>query len=1068
MADGSLDIIKLSLVHTESLEECVTDSYNNGTVIKQGTKIYTPGNKGDSTGTHIHAMFGISDACKYTWQECATKGCGRTEFRLTNAKDWNKVFFLSPASPFYSAESKFDFTTEKILVKSMVTNFKILSGSSEYPMMDLDAPQLTFEVYNNGTDSMEAHEYPYGAAKVTKTYAEGDVVHTKKAVRNSWWNLWFQTDDGGYVYNAILRYVETPSEVISSEPFTRNMIVKKHSTEPMNENLVPFGTWIRPVAHQPGDIVHAVRKIKTVRGSTWYVLDNGNYMWSGVLDESEYPFFEILTHSFPFTVYDNGVSELAAYEHPYSSSKLMKYYLPNDTVCVQKAVKNRDGELWYLTDDGSYVSNDILRYAELAPAVISSEPVDLAFIVKQHATQPMYENQVPFGNWLMPVAHQAGDIVYAVRKIVNSANNVWYLLSSGNYMWNGVLEETVPTEQYSLTVEVMYGKGGTASANGTMFHRGETVTLTAIPDPGYRVNCWTSDNGGTFGNPNSPNTTFLMPAGNTIITVAFVPVDYTITLSYAAGQGQMSAPATGQYGQTVEITAEADDGYYFGGWASTDIDIADEDKMKPTYRFTMPAHDVNIRAFFLYESTDLSEWQVGVEIPPYYSPDELEIQYKHQYTAVSTTSPGDGWVRGSVNRTYYQNSGKVEEFPYEKATSNTYVYVGGYYYHWCGSNSDCNYQKTAGKYETYHGPGSLDQYDVVSSGTDTNNSNIKWYRLQWKAGMMYSGLAWCATHQTANWYRMYQYQPKALVTEYNWSKETDWVDTLDPAATSYTIRWRVIKSAELSEIIVSDSFFSMIVGEPKKLEFTTVPENADLSGFVYEFSNPDIAYLDEELNIHALNTGYTRILITAPNGVTASTAIDICNNMSSWEVYINGLPTNREGTIDVYRVGQTVPYRVEYQLKNDVDPGYDLILYHEYEYPCIQDKENKTLTFIQGTVIRPNGGDSIGFDLADFNFGYGKILVTDDAESVYLPSDLRIIEEEAFRNSAAKYFFLPDGVKEIGDDAFPTGSQVFLNTQSLNDYHFACDDVVLVENGATYNDSFAQEHDNYFTRRTTE
>lgn len=1015
-------------------------------------------------------MVGITESCDYESYYCETcynnpelrKINNGYESRLNHAKDWNQVFFLSPASPFYSVESKFDYSG--VDVKSMVSNFKILSGSSEYPMMDLDAPQLTFEVYNNGTDSMEAHEYPYGAAKVTKTYAEGDVVHTKKAVRNSWWNLWFQTDDGGYVYNAILRYVETPSEVISSEPFTRNMIVKKHSTEPMNENLVPFGTWIRPVAHQPGDIVHAVRKIKTVRGSTWYVLDNGNYMWSGVLDESEYPFFEILTHSFPFTVYDNGVSELAAYEHPYSSSKLMKYYLPNDTVCVQKAVKNRDGELWYLTDDGSYVSNDILRYAELAPAVISSEPVDLAFIVKQHATQPMYENQVPFGNWLMPVAHQAGDIVYAVRKIVNSANNVWYLLSSGNYMWNGVLEETVPTEQYSLTVKVMYGEGGTASANGTMFHRGETVTLTAIPDLGYRVNHWLSDNGGTFGNQNSANTTFLMPAGNTTITVVFVPIDYAITASFT-GSGSLSAPVSGQYGQTVEITAEADNGFYFGGWASTDIDIADEDKTKSPYRFTMPAHDVSIKALFLSASTDLGEWQVGVEIPPYYSPDELEIQYKHQYTAVSTTSPGDGWARGSVNRTYYQNSGKVEEFPYEKATSNTYVYVGGYYYHWCGSNSDCNYQKTAGKYETYHGPNSLDNFDVVSSGADTNNSNVKWYRLQWKAGMMYSGLAWCATNQTANWYRMYQYQPKVLVTEYNWSKETDWVDTLDPAATSYTIRWRVIKPAEVTEIILPEGLFSVMVGEQKKPEITTVPENADQSGFVYELLNPEIAYLDEELNIHALDTGMTQLLISAPNGVTASMPIHIFNNISSWELYINGLPTNREGTIDVYRVGQTVPYRVEYQLQNDVDPGYDLILYHEYEYPCIQDKENKTLTFIKGTVITPNEGHSMEFDLADFNFGYGTILVTDDAESVYLPGDLSVIGEEAFRDSGATYYFLPDGVTEIGDNAFPAGAHVFLKTQSLNSYDFLCDHVIFIENGETCNEAFAQNHANYFTRR---
>ncbi|MBR1709369.1 MAG: leucine-rich repeat domain-containing protein [Clostridia bacterium] len=199
---------------------------------------------------------------------------------------------------------------------------------------------------------------------------------------------------------------------------------------------------------------------------------------------------------------------------------------------------------------------------------------------------------------------------------------------------------------------------------------------------------------------------------------------------------------------------------------------------------------------FTTNGTATPDWQMGKVVPGNLNRETLDVEYKHHYETVATSSPGSEWVQAGVNRTYYQNSGSVQEFPYEQATSDTYVYVGGYYYHWCGSNHDCNYQKTSGKYETYHGPNGLDAFDVVSSGTDTNNSNVKWYKLNWKSGQIYSGAATCATNQTNAWYRMYQYQPRVLITEYKWTKDKDWQATYDSDASSYTVRWRLKDGVE--------------------------------------------------------------------------------------------------------------------------------------------------------------------------------------------------------------------------------------------------------------------------------
>lgn len=257
-------------------------------------------------------------------------------------------------------------------------------------------------------------------------------------------------------------------------------------------------------------------------------------------------------------------------------------------------------------------------------------------------------------------------------------------------------------------------------------------------------------------------------------------------------------------GTTYEVkNIQAEAGKNYSGQTSFTGTITSKTESKVTLPFTT-------------DGTATPEWQTGKVVPGNLILDTLDIEYKHHYEKVSTTSPGTGWVQAGVHRTYYQNSGSVEEYPYEKATSDAYVYVGGYYYHWCGSNNDCNYQKTPGKYETYHGNNSLDAFDVVKVGVDTNNAQVNWYSLKWKAGQVYSGAATCATNQTSSWYRMYQYQPRKLITEYLWTKDTDWTSAYDSSATSYSVRWRLkdgvpteYKGLELKFVVDGESVASL-------------------------------------------------------------------------------------------------------------------------------------------------------------------------------------------------------------------------------------------------------------------
>lgn len=290
--------------------------------------------------------------------------------------------------------------------------------------------------------------------------------------------------------------------------------------------------------------------------------------------------------------------------------------------------------------------------------------------------------------------------------------------------------------------------------------------------------------------------------------------------------------------------------------------------------------------------------------------------------------------------------------------------------------------------------------------------------------------------------------------------------TLDQDQTLYAV-WT---GAELSEIIVPE-YLNVTVGNKVKLDISTKPAGMDLSELTFEFSNTACASIDNEHFIQATyvpGVHSTELTITAPNGVTATTTVLINGNVEgTWEAYINGQPINTTMTIDVYKVGQTVPYRVEYDVTNNYDPGYELELNSEYDYPLTINNSNKTITFTKGNILYPNLDNSMVFGLAGFYFGYGDILITDDQESMYLPNDMLIIGDEAFSGSKAKYFFLPNGVTEIGDNAFPQDSYVFLNTSRLSSYNFLENDVCFIETGSAYNSAFKDQHDFYRVQRGT-
>ena len=87
---------------------------------------------------------------------------------------------------------------------------------------------------------------------------------------------------------------------------------------------------------------------------------------------------------------------------------------------------------------------------------------------------------------------------------------------TANFTWTGG-----DTVTYPLTITAGTG-GSITSGPGGDYKAGALINISASPASGYLFDKWTTSNGGSFGDTNSANTTFTMPAGATTITAAFI------------------------------------------------------------------------------------------------------------------------------------------------------------------------------------------------------------------------------------------------------------------------------------------------------------------------------------------------------------------------------------------------------------------------------------------------------------------------------------------------------------------------------------------------------------------
>ena len=383
---------------------------------------------------------------------------------------------------------------------------------------------------------------------------------------------------------------------------------------------------------------------------------------------------------------------------------------------------------------------------------------------------------------------------------------------------------------------------------------------------------------------------------------------------------------------------------------------------------------------FYTEGIPTGDWTYCKVLPKNITSDYCDILYQYTETTTASSSPGSGWVRQEGSgTTRYENDGEVYEHDLELPTSETRVYVGAYYYHFCGASTKTNVEHyNDGVHTDRHVAGDVDSF-YVSGGpyTDDHDSRFLAYELRWVSGQWANGLATCAEGRSAIWYKMYKYQNKKAVTYYTWTKTSDWLSQATGSGTPSQYAYR-LKDTGVPEIS------AVKVKEVTPYGYTIVCETSDDTGIMKMTAS---TWTDTETEANAKIT--EAVPETVGSSVEMTMTIPITDHGNERDV-------NYHTKITVYdKVGKTTEYT-----------GEDIKVYIA------------TLVRSARKLDLPAGLKEIEEEAFEGSIAFGEVLIPDGTEK---------IGSRAFADCSRLVFVsIPGSVTEISDDAFDGSSNTVI------------------------------------------
>ncbi|TVR27690.1 MAG: hypothetical protein EA390_13540, partial [Balneolaceae bacterium] len=137
------------------------------------------------------------------------------------------------------------------------------------------------------------------------------------------------------------------------------------------------------------------------------------------------------------------------------------------------------------------------------------------------------------------------------------------ILNYGCDATDGSFEDSVPS-LYSLTTNVIPEESGTVHPSQGSYADEVGVQIEARPSEGYLFDRW---EGGLTGDSNPEMLVF---RSDISVTAYFIPKEYTLTIEIVGNgtvrEAKVDPPDDNSTATTIQLTAEADDGWHFDRW----------------------------------------------------------------------------------------------------------------------------------------------------------------------------------------------------------------------------------------------------------------------------------------------------------------------------------------------------------------------------------------------------------------------------------------------------------------------------------------------------------------------
>ncbi|GAB1419663.1 hypothetical protein MASR2M12_24280 [Bacteroidales bacterium] len=174
-----------------------------------------------------------------------------------------------------------------------------------------------------------------------------------------------------------------------------------------------------------------------------------------------------------------------------------------------------------------------------------------------------------------------------------SVNNLTTPTTTVNMINDFAVKSVFTMIDYTLSLTADPAAGGVLSGAG-IYHFGDQVTVSAVPNIGYAFVNWTNAIGTVVAT--TPAHSFSMPSSDFSLTAHFALIDYTLTLaaSPVAG-GTVTGGGVYHYGDQVVISAVPATGYSFVNWTDANNAVV---ATTAAYTVNMPASDYSLTANF--------------------------------------------------------------------------------------------------------------------------------------------------------------------------------------------------------------------------------------------------------------------------------------------------------------------------------------------------------------------------------------------------------------------------------------------------------------------------------------